>query len=173
MGEIEESAQGRAGLSRPRIIVALEDVRSMNNVGSVFRSCDAFGVEELWLCGFTPTPPHRDIQKTALGATETVSWRHFPNPAAMLEAARSQGLRIAAAEQAAGSTSLEDAFGSAKEPVLLVFGNEVSGVSDAVLEAADACVEIPQVGAKHSLNIAVSVGVVLWEAVRARPTSRP
>lgn len=166
MAEIEQSAQSRIGVARPRIIVALEDVRSMNNVGSVFRSCDAFGAEELWLCGITPTPPHRDIQKTALGATATVPWRHFSSSAEMLESARGAGLQVFAVEQAAGSSSLAEAFSGNAVPVILVFGNEVSGVSDAVLESADGCVEIPQVGAKHSLNIAVSVGVVLWEAVR-------
>jgi len=166
MPEIEDASRATAQRLRRRIIVALEDVRSMANVGSVFRSCDALGVEALWLVGITPTPPHRDIHKTALGATDTVVWRHFSSSAEMLEAARAAGLRVVAAEQAVGSTPLAGAFLGDDAPVLLVFGNEVSGVSDAVLAAADACVEIPQVGAKHSLNIAVSVGVVLWEVVR-------
>lgn len=167
MADIEAVSRERATRPRPRIIVALEDVRSMANVGSIFRSCDAFGVEELWLCGITPTPPHRDIHKTALGATETVKWRHFVSAEEAMQAAQENNFEIVAVEQAAGSLSLEEPAELFKKPALLVFGNEVTGVSDAILEAASACIEIPQVGAKHSLNISVSVGVVLWEAVRS------
>lgn len=174
MADIAEASREHATQPRPRIIVALEDVRSMANVGSIFRTCDAFGVEELWLCGITPVPPHRDIHKTALGATETVAWRNFHSPVEMLLAAREAGFHIAAVEQAVGSVLLEGTAELFQKPLLLVFGNEVEGVSDLILDAADACVEIPQVGAKHSLNISVSVGVVLWEAVRSgAPPLRP
>ncbi len=174
MAEIEVTSQARGTAPRPQVVVALDDVRSMANVGAIFRTCDAFGAAELWLCGITPAPPHRDIHKTALGATETVAWRHFITIADALQAAREAGLRVVAVEQAAGSISLDEVAELFNRPALLVFGNEVAGVSDAVLEAADACVEIPQVGAKHSLNISVSVGVVLWEVVRAgAATSRP
>lgn len=168
------TSQARGTVPRPQVTIALDDVRSMANVGAIFRTCDAFGAAELWLCGITPTPPHRDIHKTALGATETVAWRHFATIVEALQAARDADLRVVAVEQAARSVSLEGIAELFKEPTLLVFGNEVAGVSDAVMEAADACVEIPQVGAKHSLNISVSVGVVLWEVVRASgATLRP
>jgi 23S rRNA (guanosine2251-2'-O)-methyltransferase len=146
------------------IIVILDDVRSMHNVGSAFRTCDAFAVEALYLCGYTPAPPHRDIHKTALGATETVAWQHFATTMEAVEQARASGYRILAVEQAHNSTSLHNT--NFDGPVALVFGNEVTGVDEAVLKAADGCIEIPQWGAKHSLNISVSVGVVLWEMVR-------
>lgn len=147
------------------IIVILDDVRSMQNVGSAFRTCDAFAVQELYLCGYTPQPPHRDIHKTALGATETVSWQHFPDVAEAINAAREAGYTIMVVEQAHGSISLQQVQQTDKK-IALVFGNEVSGVSDAALAAADACIEIPQWGSKHSLNISVTIGVVLWELVR-------
>ncbi len=147
------------------IIVILDDVRSMHNVGSTFRTCDAFGVAALFLCGYTPTPPHRDINKTALGATETVSWQHFGSAAEAIAYARSQGYKILAVEQAHNSLSLSS-LNWQTTPMALVFGNEVTGVSEEAIQAADGCLEIPQWGAKHSLNISVSVGVTLWEMVR-------
>lgn len=167
MNELErlESDAAREAPKRP-LIVILDDVRSMHNVGSAFRTCDAFAVQALYLCGYTPVPPHRDIHKTALGATDTVAWQHFPHTIDAVNAARVLGYRIAAVEQAHGSTALQSFSWDNKAPLALVFGNEVSGVSDAVLELADHCLEIPQWGSKHSLNISVSVGVVLWELVR-------
>ncbi len=152
-----------------RLVVLLDNVRSMHNVGSAFRSADAFGVAEIWLCGYTPAPPHRDIQKTALGATDTVPWRSFPHVAGALDAAESAGLTVCAVEQTTGSVSLEHLVNSLDpdQSLALVFGNEVSGVSEEALERASACVEIPQWGAKHSLNVSVAVGVVLWEIRRA------
>ena len=147
------------------IIVILDDVRSMHNVGSTFRTCDAFAVEALYLCGYTPAPPHRDIHKTALGATETVSWKHFESTIEAVQFARAAGYKILAVEQAHDSTML-NAYNRKQDKIALVFGNEVSGVSDEILANADECIEIPQWGAKHSLNISVSVGVVLWELVR-------
>lgn len=147
------------------VIVILDDVRSMHNVGSTFRTCDAFAIEELYLCGYTPAPPHRDIHKTALGATETVAWKNFTTTIEAVTAARAAGYKILAVEQAHGSTML-NTLNWQHEKVALVFGNEVTGVNDEVLAAADGCIEIPQWGAKHSLNISVSVGIVLWEMVR-------
>ncbi len=147
------------------IIVILDDVRSMHNVGSVFRTCDAFAAEAVYLCGYTPTPPHRDIHKTALGATETVKWQHFKEVTEAINTAKTAGYKIMAVEQAHNSIML-NALGYNNEPIALVFGNEVSGVSEAALALADGCIEIPQWGAKHSLNISVSAGVVLWEMVR-------
>ena len=147
-----------------KLIVVLDDVRSMHNVGSTFRTCDAFAEEELYLCGYTPAPPHRDIHKTALGATETVNWQHFATTHEAIEAARNLGYKIYAVEQAHNSVAL-NSF-KITQPIALVFGNEVTGVSDEILKLADGCIEIPQWGAKHSLNISVSVGIVLWELVR-------
>lgn len=148
------------------VIVILDDVRSMHNVGSAFRTCDGFAAAALYLCGYTPTPPHRDIHKTALGATQTVSWKHFENTMAAVQAAKDAGYKIYAVEQAHNSTMLQQFEWNKQTPIALVFGNEVSGVNDEVLAMADGCIEIPQWGAKHSFNISVSVGVVLWELVR-------
>ncbi|GAA4462942.1 RNA methyltransferase [Nemorincola caseinilytica] len=159
------SAEEQRAAPKHPLIVILDDVRSMQNVGSVFRTCDAFAVEELYLCGYTPQPPHRDIHKTALGATDTVAWRHFATVNEAIAAARAKGYTIAAVEQAHNSISLTGA-GGRYERTALVFGNEVTGVSDAALSLADACIEIPQWGSKHSLNVSVTVGVVLWEMVR-------
>ena len=148
------------------VIVILDDVRSMHNVGSVFRTCDAFAVEALYLCGYTPCPPHRDIHKTALGATDTVKWKNFVSTMDAVTEAREAGYKILAVEQAHNSIML-DKLNWNNEKVALVFGNEVTGVNDEVLKTADGCIEIPQWGAKHSLNISVSAGVVLWEMVRS------
>jgi tRNA G18 (ribose-2'-O)-methylase SpoU len=149
------------------ILLILDDVRSMHNVGSAFRTADAFGLAGMYLCGFTPTPPHRDIRKTALGAEDSVAWRHFTGIEEALEAAVRDGYTLAAVEQAEGSTMLSNMVWDKQEKLALVFGNEVAGVSDAALSKAGRCIEIPQWGAKHSLNISVSIGVVLWELVRA------
>lgn len=149
-----------------RIIIILDDVRSMHNVGATFRTCDAFNIEAIYLCGYTPVPPHRDIHKTALGATETVKWAHFPNTIAAVTTAQQAGYKICAIEQVHSSTPLNE-YKWHGDKIALVFGNEVEGVSDEVLKIADNCLEIPQWGSKHSLNISVSVGVVLWEMVRA------
>ena len=154
------------------IIVILDDVRSMHNVGSVFRTCDAFAVGAIYLCGYTPAPPHRDIHKTALGATETVSWKNFTTTLDAVAEARKNGYSILAVEQAHDSIML-DKLNWKNEKIALVFGNEVSGVNEEVLKIADGCIEIPQWGAKHSLNISVSVGVVLWEMVRKISTPNP
>lgn len=146
------------------VIVILDEVRSMHNVGSTFRTCDAFAITSLYLCGYTPVPPHRDIHKTALGATETVNWKHFGTTVEAVNAAKSLGYKVYAVEQAHNSMMLNKF--SSQEPIALVFGNEVSGVNEEVLKLLDGCIEIPQWGSKHSLNISVTVGVVLWEIVR-------
>jgi tRNA G18 (ribose-2'-O)-methylase SpoU len=148
------------------ILLILDDVRSMHNVGSAFRTADAFGLKGLFLCGFTPTPPHRDIRKTALGAEESVGWQHFKTIDEALDVAEAQGYTVVTVEQAEGSTPLQEMRWDKGQRMALVFGNEVSGVSDAALGRASSCIEIPQWGAKHSLNISVSIGVVLWELVR-------
>ena len=147
------------------VIVILDDVRSMHNVGSVFRTCDAFAVEALYLCGYTPAPPHRDIHKTALGATETVSWKNFTATVDAVTAAQENGYKVFAVEQAHNSILLYQ-LNWQHDKMALVFGNEVTGVNEEVLKIVDGCIEIPQWGAKHSLNISVSVGAVLWEMVR-------
>ncbi len=168
MEELERAAPSLAKEAEKHpVILILDDVRSMHNVGSVFRTSDAFGVEALYLCGYTPRPPHRDIHKTALGATETVAWKHFEDAVAAAKAAKEAGYKVLAVEQTHGSVALHK-VNWGRGPVALVFGNEVSGVSDAVLGMADGVIEIPQWGAKHSLNISVSVGVVLWEMVRQK-----
>ncbi len=148
------------------VLIILDDVRSMHNVGSAFRTADAFGIARMYLSGFTPVPPHRDIRKTALGAEDSIAWQHFPTIDYALDAAAQDGYKLIAIEQAAGSTMLRDAHWNRQEKLALIFGNEVAGVSDAALSRAAGCIEIPQWGAKHSLNISVSIGVVLWELVR-------
>ncbi len=150
------------------IIVILDDIRSMHNVGSAFRTCDSFRIGALYLCGYTPQPPHRDIHKTALGATETVNWQYFTTTTGAVNAAKEEGYKIIAIEQAHDSTMLDNYKVISGEKVALVFGNEVGGVSEEVMKVADECIEIPQWGSKHSLNISVSLGVVLWEMVRGR-----
>ena len=146
------------------VVVVLDNVRSMHNVGSIFRSADAFLVESIMLCGYTPRPPHRDIQKTALGATETVHWSYAENILEALQRLKTEGFRICAVEQAEGSTRLQDWKPEHGEKWALVMGNEVEGVQDDVLAVCDAVLEIPQGGMKHSLNIAVAAGIVMWQA---------
>lgn len=168
LGRLTTEQAGEA--QKHNIIVILDDVRSMQNVGSVFRTCDAFAVQALYLCGYTPQPPHRDIHKSALGATETVAWRHFATVTEAIASAREHGCKVLAVEQAHGSVELQEAAaGGSDQPLALVFGNEVTGVSDEALAVVEGCIEIPQWGSKHSLNISVSVGVVLWELVKGSP----
>ncbi len=146
----------------------LDDVRSALNVGSAFRTADAFGCKEVVLCGFTAQPPHREIMKTALGSTESVAWRHFSETKTALEALRTEGYVLVAVEQADASVFLNEIDIDLKsgQKYALIFGNEVEGVSETAMEMADFVVEIPQFGTKHSLNISVSVGIVAWEFVR-------
>lgn len=169
LGRLTTEEAGDA--QKHNIIMILDDVRSMQNVGSVFRTCDAFAVQALYLSGYTPQPPHRDIHKAALGATETVTWKHFPTVTEALNSAKEAGFKVLAVEQAHGSIPL-NVINYADDRVALVFGNEVTGVSDEALALVEGCIEIPQWGSKHSLNISVSTGVVLWELVRGMGQSK-
>jgi tRNA G18 (ribose-2'-O)-methylase SpoU len=148
---------------KSNLVLVLDNVRSMHNVGSVFRTGDAFLIEKLVLCGITGTPPHREIQKTALGATESVAWEHAENTLTALQKLREEGYKLIALEQTTSSISLQDFQPTAGERYALIFGNEVYGVQQEVIELVDACVEIPQFGTKHSFNISVSVGIILWD----------
>ena len=152
--------------SKLSLVLVLDNVRSMNNIGSVFRTADAFLLEAIYLCGVTAQPPHREIQKTALGATETVNWKHFETTIDAVNSLKAEGYKVYAVEQADQSIML-DKFTPAEGKIALVFGNEVNGVDQAVIDICDACVEIPQFGTKHSLNISVSVGIVVWEVAKA------
>ncbi|UHG92758.1 RNA methyltransferase [Spirosoma oryzicola] len=146
----------------------LDDIRSLNNVGSVFRTADAFRAASVYLCGITGQPPHRDITKTALGATESVTWTYVADVDALVSQLRSDGWVVAAIEQAEGSTSLSDFNPDPNKRYAFVFGNEVTGVRQTVVEQADVVLEIPQFGTKHSLNIAVTAGIVCWEFLQKR-----
>lgn len=145
------------------ITVILDNVRSLNNIGSIFRTADAFLIEKIYLCGITAAPPHRDIQKTALGATETVSWEYSENVMQVVEQLKLDGWQVFSVEQAEKSIFLDSFEPQKGEKYALVFGNEVKGVQQKVVSLSDGVLEIPQLGSKHSLNIAVSAGVVLWD----------
>jgi tRNA G18 (ribose-2'-O)-methylase SpoU len=155
----------KAIVKRP-IVLVLDNVRSMHNVGSVFRTADAFLAEQIVLCGYTPRPPHRDIQKTALGATETVNWSYAPDAVELVQDLKRRGYAVWAVEQVHGSVMLNDFIPDGEKPIALIFGNEAEGIQQELLPFADGCIEIPQGGTKHSLNISVAVGVVLWEICR-------
>lgn len=144
------------------IVIILDNVRSMNNVGSLFRTADAFKVSKIYLCGLTATPPHREIHKTALGATESVSWEYFKGTDEAILAIRKLGFQIIAVEQTTQSVYLHDFEPSKDEKYAFIFGNEAFGVADEVLPLCDMSLEIPQFGTKHSFNIVVSAGIVLW-----------
>ena len=148
------------------VVLVLDNVRSALNVGSAFRTADAFALEAIYLCGITAQPPHREILKTALGATDTVTWQYFADTQTAVATLRESGHRIYAIEQAHGSRSLPELPPTLPRPVALIFGNEVKGVDDAVMEQVDEAIEIPQFGTKHSLNIAVCLGIVAWEFTR-------
>ncbi|MBW7892172.1 MAG: RNA methyltransferase [Chitinophagaceae bacterium] len=162
----------RAAEKHP-VIVVLDNVRSMHNVGSIFRTADAFLIESIYLCGYTPRPPHRDIQKTALGATETVHWEYFSSTADAVQQIKAMNGALWAAEQAEGSIDLDKinwdmlTQHATKRKTAILFGNEVTGVDDHILSLCDGCMEIPQTGMKHSLNISVAAGIVLWEVYRS------
>lgn len=143
-------------------VIVLDNVRSESNVGSVFRTADAFLTEAVYLCGITGRPPSREIRKTALGADETVAWKHFQNATDAIAGLREDGYVIAAIEQAEGSVELQDFRLEKGRKYALVFGHEVHGVSQEVIDLCDICIEIPQFGMKHSFNIAVSAGIVMW-----------
>lgn len=150
------------------VIAVFENVRSAYNVGSLFRTADAFLLEGIYLTGYTAFPPHKEIRKTALGAEDTVHWQHFPNAADAIAQLRTLGYSIYAIEQVSNSTSLEKWNLPLNEKVAVIFGNEVSGVEQSTIHLCDGCIEIPQLGMKHSLNVATAAGVVLWEIIRTR-----
>lgn len=149
--------------SKNPIILILDNIRSMHNVGSAFRTADAFRAEKIILGGITAKPPHREIQKTALGATESVTWEYHSELLEVVQKLKSEGWKAIAIEQAMESTSLEKYQFQSDEKYIFIFGNEVFGVSEELMEKVDDCLEIPQFGTKHSLNISVSIGVILWD----------
>lgn len=157
--EVEEF---KKAIKTPFCIV-LDDIRSLNNIGSVFRTADAFLIEKIYLCGITAIPPNKDIHKTALGATESVDWEYVKDITILVEALKSRGVKIISIEQAENATMLHDFNPEEGEKYAVIFGNEVKGVSQEIVDASDHVVEIPQFGTKHSLNISVSAGIVIWD----------
>ena len=149
-------------LKKTPIVVILDNVRSALNVGSAFRTSDAFRLEKIYLCGITAKPPNKEIRKSALGATESVEWEKVENTESVINKLKSEGYHICAIEQTENSTMLND-FIPPEKPIAVVFGNEVNGVQQSVVDLCNQCIEIPQIGTKHSLNISVSVGIVIWD----------
>ncbi len=145
------------------IIIVLDNIRSLNNIGSVFRTADAFLIEAIYLCGITARPPHREIQKTALGATETIQWKYFESTTKAIISLKENAYKIVAIEQTENSVMLNNFNADSNDKIALIFGNEVKGVEQEIVNMSDVVIEIPQYGVKHSLNISVSVGVVLWD----------
>ena len=148
------------------LIVVLDDVRSLHNVGSVFRSGDAFRVEAVYLCGITATPPHPEIHKTALGGEDSVAWRYFPTATEAIESLHNDGFFVYSIEQVEGSTKLQNLQLDTDRRYAVVLGNEVNGVHQEVVDMSDGCLEIPQFGTKHSLNVSVTAGMVIWEVAK-------
>ena len=169
MRKLENSELNRMSIddfkdaSKTPLIIVLDDIRSLNNIGSVFRTSDAFLIEKIFLCGITATPPNKEIHKTALGATETVAWEHYENVLQVIEELKSEGVKVFAIEQVESSIFLQNFEIEKNQKYALVFGNEVFGVSQRAVEICDGTIEIPQLGTKHSLNIAVSAGIVIWD----------
>ncbi|GGG92341.1 RNA methyltransferase [Polaribacter pacificus] len=155
-------------VSKTPLIVVLDNIRSLNNIGSVFRTSDAFLIEKIYLCGITATPPNKDIHKTALGATESVDWEYVSDTLSLVNKLKADGVQVLAIEQAENSTMLNDFVPQENQKYAVVMGNEVKGVQQEVVSAADLCIEIPQLGTKHSLNISVSCGIVLWDLFQKR-----
>ncbi len=168
MRKLKVTEMGRLSLAEYKasdkqpIVVVLDHVRSLYNVGSVFRSSDAFRIEGVCLCGITAQPPHPEIHKTALGAEESVSWKYFEHTEDAVSWLKQQGYKVLAIEQCEGSTMLQDFVRQPKEKYAVVLGNEVKGVQQQVVDMCDGCLEIPQYGTKHSLNVSVTAGIVLW-----------
>ncbi len=169
MRKLRNNELGRISVStfkktpKTPIIVVLDNIRSLNNIGSVFRTSDAFLVEKIYLCGITAKPPHRDIHKTALGATESVDWEYKKDTRTLVNDLKNQGVKVAAIEQVENSIMLDKFVPEPNKKIAIIFGNEVKGVQQEVVSESDYCIEIPQIGTKHSLNISVSCGVVLWD----------
>lgn len=145
------------------VYVALDNIRSAQNVGSFFRTCDSLGVDKIFLCGITSVPPNKEIFKTALGATESVIWEHFENTSQCIELLKEKGFKIICVEQTEKSLMLDKYEFNLDEKICLVFGNEIEGVNENIIEMADDCIEIPQLGTKHSLNVSVAGGIVIWD----------
>ena len=150
-------------VTKTPLIVVLDNIRSLNNIGSVFRTSDAFLIEKIYLCGICATPPNKDIHKTALGATESVAWEYVEDTLTLVEKLKKENIKVLAIEQAENSTKLNAFHPKKNEKYAIVMGNEVKGVQQEVVDASDLCIEIPQLGTKHSLNISVTTGVVLWD----------
>lgn len=150
-------------MDKTPIIVVLDNIRSLNNVGSVFRTSDAFLIEKIYLCGITATPPNKEIHKTALGATESVEWEYVEDTVELVKKLQTENVKVLSIEQAENSTMLDTFTPEINQKYAVVFGNEVKGVQQEVVSTSDICIEIPQLGTKHSLNISVSCGVVLWD----------
>ena len=148
------------------LVIVLDNVRSMHNVGSAFRTADGFAIEKIILCGITGTPPHREIEKTALGATQSVCWSHVEDTQTALAQLKAEGYQLIAIEQAAQSTFLQEYTVDPAAKYALIFGNEVHGVDESIMQQVDSCIEIPQFGTKHSFNVSVTIGIVLWDFVR-------
>jgi len=148
------------------IVLILDNIRSQNNIGSIFRTADAFILQEIHLCGITAIPPHREIHKTALGATESVAWKYFPSTTDSVRELKDAGFKICAVEQTNASIPIDQFFPEVDKSYAVIFGNEVHGIADNVIQEVDFCIEIPQFGTKHSLNISVAVGIVIWDLFR-------
>lgn len=145
------------------VVVVLDNIRSLNNIGSVFRTSDAFLIEKIFLCGITATPPNKEIHKTALGATDSVNWEYFDDTLVLINNLKTEGYKVISIEQVEGSVLLNEFKPNLNEKYAVVLGNEVKGVRQDVVDNSDFCIEIPQFGTKHSLNISIATGVVLWD----------
>jgi tRNA G18 (ribose-2'-O)-methylase SpoU len=169
MRKLKTEELGRVGIEdfknqeKLPLVVILDNVRSMHNIGSIFRTSDGFAIEKIYLCGITAQPPHREIEKTALGATQSVEWIYFEDVCEAINRLKKDGYTIIAIEQAENSTMLNNYQPDKSQKFALIFGNEVNGVSDEAMNKIDTCIEIPQFGTKHSFNIVVSAGIVLWD----------
>jgi 23S rRNA (guanosine2251-2'-O)-methyltransferase len=169
MRKLKAEELGRTGIDdfkkqeKLPLVILLDNVRSMHNIGSVFRTCDAFAIEKIYLCGISAQPPHREIEKTALGATNSVDWNYSENIIDTIDHLKASGYTILAIEQAEHSVILTDYRPDQSKKYALIFGNEVHGVSEEAMKLIDACIEIPQFGTKHSFNIVVSAGIILWD----------
>lgn len=178
MRKIENSELNRLSVNEFKeskkipLVIILDNIRSQHNIGSVFRTSDAFRIEKIYLCGITATPPHREIHKAALGSTESVDWQYVENTSTLIQQLKEEGYTIFAIEQAEGSILVDDFQYDYAAPLAIVFGNEVNGVDEEVMELVDGSIEIPQYGTKHSLNISVSAGIVIWELFKRFYTIR-
>lgn len=169
MRKLKTDELGRVGIEdfkkqeKLPLVVILDNVRSMHNIGSIFRTSDGFAIEKIFLCGITAQPPHREIEKTALGATQSIEWLYFEDVCEAINTLKLDGYKIIAIEQADNSTLLNNYQPDKSDKYALIFGNEVNGVSDEAMQLIDTCIEIPQFGTKHSFNIVVSAGIILWD----------